>query len=85
METKNSPHGTITDNNHAALWHGRFAEGPDAAAVEFAAGFERCITDSGKSADKYMGSLYPEFYGEYYQGLSKRVNKAMNYYLRFNE
>ncbi|MCR5171911.1 MAG: argininosuccinate lyase [Treponema sp.] len=28
-------HGTITDNNHAALWHGRFAEGPDAAAVEF--------------------------------------------------
>ena len=56
-----------------------------AAAVEFAAGFERCIMDSGKSADKYMGSLYPEFYGEYYQGLSKRVNKAMNYYLRFNE
>ena len=35
METKNSPHGTITDNNHAVLWHGRFAEGPDAAAVEF--------------------------------------------------
>ena len=35
METKNTPHGTITDNNHAALWHGRFAEGPDAAAVEF--------------------------------------------------
>lgn len=25
----------MTDNNHAALWHGRFAEGPDAAAVEF--------------------------------------------------
>ncbi|MBR1537814.1 MAG: argininosuccinate lyase, partial [Treponema sp.] len=35
METKNTPHGAITDNNHAALWHGRFAEGPDAAAVEF--------------------------------------------------
>lgn len=28
-------HGTMTDNNHAALWHGRFKEGPDAAAVEF--------------------------------------------------
>ena len=35
MNTENTPHGTITDNNHAALWHGRFAEGPDAAAVEF--------------------------------------------------
>lgn len=28
-------HGTMTKDNHAALWHGRFAEGPDAAAVEF--------------------------------------------------
>ncbi|MCR5289721.1 MAG: argininosuccinate lyase [Treponema sp.] len=28
-------HGTITDDNHAALWHGRFKEGPDAAAVDF--------------------------------------------------
>lgn len=28
-------HGTITTDNHAALWHGRFKEGPDAAAVEF--------------------------------------------------
>ncbi|MBP3608369.1 MAG: argininosuccinate lyase [Treponema sp.] len=35
MSEKNSSHGTITNNNHAALWHGRFAEGPDAAAVEF--------------------------------------------------
>lgn len=32
---KNGSHGTITNDNHAALWHGRFAEGPDAAAVEF--------------------------------------------------
>ena len=30
-----STHGTITQDNHAALWHGRFKEGPDAAAVEF--------------------------------------------------
>ncbi|MDE5899412.1 MAG: argininosuccinate lyase [Treponemataceae bacterium] len=28
-------HGTITSDNHAALWHGRFAEGPDAQAVAF--------------------------------------------------
>ena len=28
-------HGTITTDNHAALWHGRFVEGPDAAAVSF--------------------------------------------------
>ena len=28
-------HGTHTNDNHAALWSGRFAEGPDAAAVEF--------------------------------------------------
>ena len=28
-------HGTITTDNHAALWHGRFLEGPDAAAVSF--------------------------------------------------
>ena len=28
-------HGTLTGDNHAALWSGRFTEGPDAAAVEF--------------------------------------------------
>lgn len=28
-------HGTITQDNHAALWHGRFKEGPDAEAVAF--------------------------------------------------
>lgn len=31
----NVSHGTMTDNNHAALWHGRFSDGPDAAAVAF--------------------------------------------------
>ena len=30
-----STHGTITKDNHAALWHGRFLEGPDADAVKF--------------------------------------------------
>lgn len=33
--SENKLHGTITQDNHAALWHGRFLEGPDAAAVEF--------------------------------------------------
>ncbi|MCR5591780.1 MAG: hypothetical protein K6F73_09655 [Lachnospiraceae bacterium] len=56
-----------------------------AAASEFAAGFERCISESGKSEDIYAGSLYPEFYGEHYQGLAKRINKAMNYYNRFSD
>ena len=55
------------------------------AAAEFTAGFERCISRSGKSADVYYGALYPEFYGEHYQALSKRINKAMNYHIRFVE
>ncbi len=54
-----------------------------AACAEFTAGFERCISDAGQSKDIYAGSLYPEFYGEHYQKLSKRINKAMNYYERF--
>lgn len=53
------------------------------AAAEFTAGFERCIDDPGKAADTYTGSLYPEFYGQRYQGMAKRINKAMNYYERF--
>ncbi len=58
---------------------------PYAAAAEFAAGFERCISDSGKAADIYTGSLYPEFYKEHYQGLARRINKAMNYYERYKD
>ena len=41
-----STHGTITQDNHAALWHGRFKEGPDAAAVEF----ETSINDDMRMA-----------------------------------
>lgn len=63
----------------------RTTDDPYTAAAEFTAGFERCIADSGKSDDKYTGSLYPEFYGQYYQGLSRRINKAMNYYERFKD
>lgn len=39
-------HGTITKDNHAALWHGRFLEGPDAAAVSF----ETSINDDMRMA-----------------------------------
>ena len=56
-----------------------------AAAAEFTAGFERCVSDSGKAKDVYMGSLYPEFYGKHYQKLSERINKAMNYYERYKD
>ena len=54
METKNTPHGTITDNNHAALWHGRFAEGPDAAAVEFETSIH---VDERMALDDIHGSM----------------------------
>ena len=60
-------------------------DNPYAAAVEFTAGFERCIYESNNVEDRYAGSVYPEFYGNHYQGLSKRVNKAMNYHIRFVE
>ncbi|MCR5301553.1 MAG: hypothetical protein K6E49_03840 [Lachnospiraceae bacterium] len=58
---------------------------PYTAAAEFTAGFERCISRSGPASDVYHGGLYPEFYGEHYQALSKRINKAMNYHLRFTQ
>lgn len=54
-----------------------------AACAEFAAGFERCISDEDNGCGIYTGSLYPEFYGKPYQGLDKRINKALNYYERF--
>ena len=41
-----SNHGTITNDNHAALWHGRFKEGQDADAVKF----ETSINDDMRMA-----------------------------------
>ncbi|MBQ9238648.1 MAG: argininosuccinate lyase [Treponema sp.] len=35
MDSLSLTHGTHTEDNHAALWHGRFSEGPDAQAVAF--------------------------------------------------
>lgn len=54
-----------------------------AACSEFAAGFERCISDEDNGCGIYAGSLYPEFYKKPYQGLNKRLNKALNYYERY--
>ena len=46
-------HGTITKDNHAALWHGRFAEGPDAQAVEFETSI---YVDERMAFDDILGS-----------------------------
>lgn len=47
-------HGTMTQDNHAALWHGRFAEGPDAAAVEFETSI---YVDERMAMDDIQGSI----------------------------
>lgn len=47
-------HGTITSDNHAALWSGRFKEGPDAAAVEFETSI---YVDERMAFDDIQGSL----------------------------
>ena len=60
METKNTPHGAITNNNHAALWHGRFEQGPDAAAVEFETSIhvdERMALDDIKGSKAHAAML----------------------------
>ena len=46
-------HGTMTADNHAALWRGRFEDGPDADAVDF----ETSIHDDARMAlDDIRGS-----------------------------
>lgn len=50
----NFSHGTITNDNHAALWHGRFLEGPDAAAVEFETSIH---VDERMALDDIAGSM----------------------------
>ena len=49
-----STHGTITKDNHAALWHGRFEEGPDAAAVAFETSIH---VDERMALDDIRGSI----------------------------
>lgn len=47
-------HGTMTTDNHAALWHGRFEEGPDAQAVEFETSI---FVDERMALDDIKGSI----------------------------
>lgn len=47
-------HGTMTGDNHKALWSGRFAEGPDAAAVEFETSIR---VDERMALDDIAGSV----------------------------
>jgi argininosuccinate lyase len=47
-------HGTITSDNHAALWHGRFQDGPDAQAVAF----ETSIHDDEKNGCRRHSRKY---------------------------
>ena len=47
-------HGTITKDNHAALWHGRFEEGPDAEAVAFETSIH---VDERMALDDIEGSI----------------------------
>jgi len=49
-----SKHGTITEDNHAALWHGRFQEGPDAEAVAFETSIN---VDERMAFDDIQGSI----------------------------
>lgn len=54
MAKKSTAHGTHTDDNHRALWSGRFAEGPDAAAVEFETSIR---VDERMALDDIHGSI----------------------------
>ena len=47
-------HAAITNDNHKALWSGRFAEGPDAAAVEFETSIH---VDERMALDDIRGSI----------------------------
>ena len=47
-------HGALTSDNHAALWHGRFADGPDADAVAFETSI---AVDERMALDDIRGSI----------------------------
>lgn len=47
-------HGTLTSDNHAALWHGRFENGPDAQAVAFETSI---YVDERMAFDDIKGSI----------------------------
>lgn len=52
--SSNTSHGTMTTDNHAALWHGRFNEGPDAEAVDFETSI---YVDERMALDDIHGSI----------------------------
>ena len=55
-------HAAITNDNHAALWHGRFKEGPDAIAVAFETSIH---VDERMALDDIQGSIaHAEMLGE---------------------
>ncbi len=54
QEKAEKAHGTHTDDNHKALWSGRFKEGPDAAAVEFETSI---YVDERMALDDIHGSI----------------------------
>lgn len=60
---------------------------PKMAAMEFAAGFERCVgrTHSNNGDAAYLGKIYDEYYGRTYQALGRRVGNASDYYDRFKD
>jgi len=60
----------------------KHADTPENAAMEFAAGFERCVGEtSNPDADGiYKGVVYPDCYGRVYQALSYRMINARKYY-----
>src|SRR5574344_38498 len=47
-------HSAITNDNHKALWSGRFAEGPDAKAVDFETSIH---VDERMALDDIHGSI----------------------------
>ena len=50
----NTKHSAITDDNHKALWSGRFQEGPSAAAVDFETSIH---VDQRMAQDDIRGSI----------------------------
>lgn len=77
MSQKNNAaegHSAITGDNHKALWSGRFAEGPDAAAVEFETSI---YVDERMAFDDIHGSIaHAKMLGE--QGIiSKEESRSI--------
>ncbi len=53
-DEQTNSHAALTDDNHKALWSGRFAEGPDASAVEFETSI---YVDERMALDDIAGSI----------------------------